>query len=263
MFFFFFQAEDGIRDAQESRGLGDVYKRQGINAEYGRSGWQTMADIELENKADPGVEDLERRVEDVVSREGLTESQVAELRAAFEEVAVEVEGRGMVIEPYSLTQWLNKSAKNADLMSNFIRDHDLLGKMSKADIAGIKHTYSVEYSKELLGINDCDGDGFVSFEEWLEALFSTDPDAQEEEEDIQAFFNMFDADGDGYISFEELVAGMSDVGATEDQLRPVFGAFDRDGNSRLDFDEFRSLAQNILMELTPDEVQAAEAMHQK
>src|SRR5678815_2149682 len=32
-FFFFFQAEDGIRDAQESRGLGDVYKRQGI---YGR-----------------------------------------------------------------------------------------------------------------------------------------------------------------------------------------------------------------------------------
>ena len=26
--FFFFQAEDGIRAAQESRGLGDVYKRQ-------------------------------------------------------------------------------------------------------------------------------------------------------------------------------------------------------------------------------------------
>ena len=28
---FFFQAEDGIRDAQESRGLGDVYKRQNDN----------------------------------------------------------------------------------------------------------------------------------------------------------------------------------------------------------------------------------------
>ena len=28
VWFFFFQAEDGIRDAQESRGLGDVYKRQ-------------------------------------------------------------------------------------------------------------------------------------------------------------------------------------------------------------------------------------------
>ena len=38
--FFFFQAEDGIRDAQESRGLGDVYKRQvnviGLIGERGR-----------------------------------------------------------------------------------------------------------------------------------------------------------------------------------------------------------------------------------
>ena len=31
-FRFFFQAEDGIRDAQESRGLGDVYKRQLVRA---------------------------------------------------------------------------------------------------------------------------------------------------------------------------------------------------------------------------------------
>src|SRR5678816_2214745 len=29
--YFFFQAEDGIRDAQESRGLGDVYKRQSLD----------------------------------------------------------------------------------------------------------------------------------------------------------------------------------------------------------------------------------------
>ena len=28
MFYFFFQAEDGIRDLVRSRGLGDVYKRQ-------------------------------------------------------------------------------------------------------------------------------------------------------------------------------------------------------------------------------------------
>ena len=29
VFLFFFQAEDGIRDLVRSRGLGDVYKRQG------------------------------------------------------------------------------------------------------------------------------------------------------------------------------------------------------------------------------------------
>ena len=32
--FFFFQAEDGIRDLVRSRGLGDVYKRQPYNKLY-------------------------------------------------------------------------------------------------------------------------------------------------------------------------------------------------------------------------------------
>ena len=33
LFFFFFQAEDGIRDLVRSRGLGDVYKRQAYKGE--------------------------------------------------------------------------------------------------------------------------------------------------------------------------------------------------------------------------------------
>eukprot|EP00658_Telonema_sp_P-2_P013321 TRINITY_DN15048_c0_g1_i1.p1 TRINITY_DN15048_c0_g1~~TRINITY_DN15048_c0_g1_i1.p1 ORF type:complete len:217 (-),score=29.80 TRINITY_DN15048_c0_g1_i1:172-822(-) len=49
-FFFFFQAEDGIRDAQESRGLGDVYKRQGINAEYGVNRAARIADVLVPEK---------------------------------------------------------------------------------------------------------------------------------------------------------------------------------------------------------------------
>ena len=35
MLFFFFQAEDGIRDLVRSRGLGDVYKRQGRPRDVG------------------------------------------------------------------------------------------------------------------------------------------------------------------------------------------------------------------------------------
>ena len=38
--FFFFQAEDGIRDLVRSRGLGDVYKRQGLRR-------RPDADVEL------------------------------------------------------------------------------------------------------------------------------------------------------------------------------------------------------------------------
>eukprot|EP00831_Metopus_contortus_P036869 TRINITY_DN2909_c0_g1_i3.p1 TRINITY_DN2909_c0_g1~~TRINITY_DN2909_c0_g1_i3.p1 ORF type:complete len:495 (-),score=95.84 TRINITY_DN2909_c0_g1_i3:1568-3052(-) len=39
-FFFFFQAEDGIRDVERSRGLGDVYKRQVST----QSTWESQAD---------------------------------------------------------------------------------------------------------------------------------------------------------------------------------------------------------------------------
>ena len=46
---FFFQAEDGIRDAQESRGLGDGYKRQPQKGTPGFTlcrAYRTMAEAE-------------------------------------------------------------------------------------------------------------------------------------------------------------------------------------------------------------------------
>ena len=48
VFYFFFQAEDGIRDLVRSRGLGDVYKRQGhvstISNELRDRGWAEQTD---------------------------------------------------------------------------------------------------------------------------------------------------------------------------------------------------------------------------
>ena len=52
--FFFFQAEDGIRDLVRSRGLGDVYKRQ-VDQLIG----QVFEDKVLERK--PGVARLDQR----------------------------------------------------------------------------------------------------------------------------------------------------------------------------------------------------------
>ncbi len=49
LLFFFFQAEDGIRDRSPSRGLGDVYKRQdyrvikGQKVETNRDSWEMSA----------------------------------------------------------------------------------------------------------------------------------------------------------------------------------------------------------------------------
>ena len=46
LFWFFFQAEDGIRDLVRSRGLGDVYKRQilaGVMLKFGIYGFLRFA----------------------------------------------------------------------------------------------------------------------------------------------------------------------------------------------------------------------------
>ena len=43
--FFFFQAEDGIRDLVRSRGLGDVYKRQAVKRRCDPIGLETMRSV--------------------------------------------------------------------------------------------------------------------------------------------------------------------------------------------------------------------------
>mgnify|MGYP003381668591 CR=1 FL=1 len=57
VFFFFFQAEDGIRDLVRSRGLGDVYKRQVGDADPQRhlvaTGGVDVMDLGIEGLAQP------------------------------------------------------------------------------------------------------------------------------------------------------------------------------------------------------------------
>ena len=60
--FVFFQAEDGIRDAQESRGLGDVYKRQaeGYGISYKAIDYASENDYRLVIALDCGIKAVEK-----------------------------------------------------------------------------------------------------------------------------------------------------------------------------------------------------------
>ena len=52
LYFFFVQAEDGIRDLVRSRGLGDVYKRQGQGKAKAGSSWLGSPPERLRRTAD-------------------------------------------------------------------------------------------------------------------------------------------------------------------------------------------------------------------
>ena len=56
--FFFFQAEDGIRDLVRSRGLGDVYKRQGQLLFDSQSRSLSLV-FDLKQKAEIKIQDVE------------------------------------------------------------------------------------------------------------------------------------------------------------------------------------------------------------
>ena len=58
LFFFFFQAEDGIRDLVRSRGLGDVYKRQIHNGQDNDEGGYSEENADDGDEGDDGNEDL-------------------------------------------------------------------------------------------------------------------------------------------------------------------------------------------------------------
>eukprot|EP00831_Metopus_contortus_P010906 TRINITY_DN14286_c0_g1_i2.p2 TRINITY_DN14286_c0_g1~~TRINITY_DN14286_c0_g1_i2.p2 ORF type:complete len:112 (-),score=20.58 TRINITY_DN14286_c0_g1_i2:150-485(-) len=68
--FFFFQAEDGIRDVERSRGLGDVYKRQ-------------VSDYRKEKKIGKTLVIGEERLKDVEDGEDLLEMVIDEKQYDF------------------------------------------------------------------------------------------------------------------------------------------------------------------------------------
>eukprot|EP00658_Telonema_sp_P-2_P041632 TRINITY_DN29799_c0_g1_i1.p1 TRINITY_DN29799_c0_g1~~TRINITY_DN29799_c0_g1_i1.p1 ORF type:complete len:262 (-),score=76.55 TRINITY_DN29799_c0_g1_i1:514-1299(-) len=69
-FFFFFQAEDGIRDAQESRGLGDVYKRQVSTQSTGKPSSLAMSFDRYEDEYRSTLQTLTTEVQSCKNKRG-------------------------------------------------------------------------------------------------------------------------------------------------------------------------------------------------
>ena len=82
--YFFFQAEDGIRDVERSRGLGDVYKRQVVLRD---DGVELLPDPAAADEADDAGRaqvdlEAEQRVAQQVGRDLRQDGEAAGLRPA-------------------------------------------------------------------------------------------------------------------------------------------------------------------------------------
>ena len=76
-----------------------------------------------------------------------------------------------------------------------------ISKTSRFPSIGRKFTFPI--SKGIMNDVDKDGDGKLSFEEWMEDLYP-DVTSKSEFKELRDEFDRFDVDGDGYITLKEL-----------------------------------------------------------
>ncbi|GJS98028.1 calmodulin-like protein 1 [Tanacetum coccineum] len=118
------------------------------------------------------------------------------------------------------------------------------GKISKEEygaavgVLGSKNTKS-DVIKAFQAI-DIDGDGFVDFDEFMQAQKS---EGGVKTGDIKSAFKVFDLDGNGKITAEELVQVLRQLGerCSLESCRKMVKGVDADGDGMIDVDEFMGL----------------------
>lgn len=134
-------------------------------------------------------------------------------------------------------------AKNEAEVVFRIMDVDLNGKIGERELAdGLRCmglNPSLKEVRKLMGEFDKDGDGGLTFEEFLK-LFEKFSGECVGNEEIERQFREMDLNGDGVVSVEELkkVLMEGEEALSEEEVLVVLRQFDRDGSGTIELDEF-------------------------
>lgn len=116
------------------------------------------------------------------------------------------------------------------------------GKISPLELSEVLLSLGHEKSmagKEAQGMvreMDCDGDGFVDLDEFMNVMAETDHEV------LMDAFCIFDTDNNGFISAEELHRVLSSLGCDNCSLsecRRMVHGVDKNGDGFVDFEEFK------------------------
>ena len=144
----------------------------------------------------------------VLTRPGLTSSEIEEIREAFN--LFDTDGSG-TIDPKELKEAMKTLGFEAKNQSIYQMISDI----------------------------DKDGSGSIDFEEFLDMMTAKISDT-DSKEDIRKVFNLFDDDNTGKISLKNLKRVAKELGEnmTDDELVEMIQRADKDKDGEINFEEF-------------------------
>ncbi|KAL0463662.1 UNVERIFIED_CONTAM: putative calcium-binding protein CML16 [Sesamum latifolium] len=130
-----------------------------------------------------------------------------------------------------------------DIFDRFDMDRD--GSLTQLELAALLRSLGLRPTGDqihiLLARMDANGNGFIEFEELVEAIL---PDIDEQvlinQEQLMKVFRAFDRDGNGYITAAELAGQMAKMGQplTYHELTEMMQEADTNGDGVISFNEF-------------------------
>ena len=113
---------------------------------------------------------------------------------------------------------------------------------------GLGKNISVDEEKDIIAEYDINESGDVTFPEFLAMMSEKDriKGKDDEYEELKAAFEVFDVDGDGYLGFEEFSNALKQIGEnfSDFEVREFINLADLEENGLMDVDEFIGLLTN-------------------
>lgn len=157
--------------------------------------------------------------------------------------------RARVVEMQTAGQGLTEYiTENKEIFLEFDRDGDgfITSDDLKAALLSMGKKMTDAEVRQLLNEADLDGDGKVSFKEFLRMNTSAKMRKIHEDSELMEAFDYYDANKDGRVSVSELQSALGRLGmpVSEEEARKMIQTADRDGDEQVSFEEFAELMKN-------------------
>lgn len=123
-------------------------------------------------------------------------------------------------------------------------DRDGGGTITSVELGQVMRTFGWNPTEgdlqEMIGEIDQDGNGCISFNEFLYLMTKNVHEDGDIEEEIREAFRVFDREGHGFITVPDLIQVLTSLGdkLTQEESEELIGEADIDGDGNVNYEEF-------------------------